>query len=314
MLFIDLFAGIGGMRLAFESKGGKCVFSSEWDKQAQETYLYNFGERPAGDITKIKEEEIPKHDVLLAGFPCQSFSIAGDRKGFEDVRGTLFFEVARILKSHRPSAFLLENVKGLLNHNKGETFQVIIRTLKELDYNVSWEVLNAIDYGVPQTRERIYIVGFDNRKIRNIDFSFPIETGPVIKVEDLLDRIVPELFYYDRFAMYEQLKKEMVKEGVIYQWRRKYVRENKSNACPTLTANMGIGGHNVPLVKIGNRIRKLTPLECLRFQGFPENYKLPEFLSNACLYKQIGNSVVVPIIKRIAEEIVNKLKHDKIYY
>jgi DNA (cytosine-5)-methyltransferase 1 len=306
--FIDLFAGIGGMRLALEANGGKCVFSSEWDKNAQKTYFENFGEVPHGDIAQIKEVDIPKHDILVAGFPCQAFSIAGARKGFEDSRGTLFFEVARILKSHRPSVFLLENVKGLVSHNKGETFQVIVRTLKELDYNVFWRVLNAVDYGVPQNRERIYIVGFDKRKFKNIDFNFPLGTGPKIKVEDLLDRNVSEQFYYDKFAMYEQLKKEMVKEGVMYQWRRKYVRENKSNVCPTLTANMGTGGHNVPLVKIGDRIRKLTPKECLRFQGFPPNYKLPEYLSNPCLYRQIGNSVVVPVIQRIAEKIVNKLE------
>lgn len=310
--FIDLFAGIGGMRLGFEASGGRCVFSSEWDENAQKTYFANFGEVPHGDITKIKEVDIPKHDVLIAGFPCQAFSIAGERRGFEDSRGTLFFDVARIIKFHKPGAFLLENVKGLLNHDNGKTFEVIIGTLNELGYETSWKVLNTMDHGnVPQTRERIYIVGFNKRKFKKIDFDFPLKKELKTKVTDLLDRKVPEMFYYDKYPIYKQLKKEMANEGVVYQWRRKYVRENKSNVCPTLTANMGTGGHNVPLVKVADRIRKLTPKECSRFQGFPENYYLPKFLSNSHLYKQFGNSVSVPVIERIAKEIVKEFEKQK---
>lgn len=313
LTFIDLFAGIGGMRLGFESVGGKCVFSSEWDENAKKTYFANFGEVPFGDITKIKEKDIPKHDVLLAGFPCQAFSIAGERRGFEDSRGTLFFDVARIIKFHRPSSFLLENVKGLINHDDGKTLEVILGTLKELGYHTSWKVLNTMDHGnVPQTRERIYIVGFDSKKFKKIEFNFPEKIELKSKVTDLLDSKVSEVFYYDKYPIYKQLKKEMINEGVVYQWRRKYVRENKSNVCPTLTANMGTGGHNVPLVKISGRIRKLTPKECSRFQGFPENYYLPTFLSNSHLYKQFGNSVSVPVISRIAKEISKQISSAKV--
>ncbi len=311
--FIDLFAGIGGMRLGFEAGGGKCVFSSEWDANAQKTYFTNFGEIPHGDITKIPESDIPKHDILLAGFPCQAFSIAGERKGFEDSRGTLFFDVARIIKFHRPGAFLLENVKGLLNHENGETFEVILDTLNGLGYEVSWKVLNTMDHGnIPQTRERIYIVGFNKKKFKKLNFGFPQSKELTTKVIDLLDTVVPEAYYYDKYPMYKQLRKEMINEGVVYQWRRKYVRENKSNVCPTLTANMGTGGHNVPLIRLDDRIRKLTPKECSRLQGFPEGYYLPKFLSNSHLYKQFGNSVSVPVIERLAKAIAKEMtRHEQ---
>lgn len=311
--FIDLFAGVGGLRTGFDQNGGECVFSSEWDKYAQMTYFANFGEVPHGDITKVALADIPKHDILLAGFPCQAFSIAGERKGFEDTRGTLFFDVARILESKKPSAFLLENVKGLMSHEKGKTFQVILETLKELNYEVFHNVMNTMDYAnVPQTRERLYIVGFLKSKVKKVDFDFPKKKKLTKTIADVLEHgKQDDYFYYNRFDIYESLKKEMKKMDTVYQWRRVYVRENKSNVCPTLTANMGTGGHNVPLVKDAFGIRKLTPRECARFQGFPETFHIPGFLANSHLYKQFGNSVSVPVIKLIAEKMVETLESNK---
>ena len=306
--FIDLFAGIGGIRLAFESVGGKCVFSSEWDKYAQKTYQANFGEIPAGDITKIDEKDIPKFDILCAGFPCQPFSIAGKRKGFEDTRGTLFFDIARIVKYHKPKVVFLENVKNLLTHNKGETFKVIKETLEELGYVVYYKVLNAKDFGVPQNRERIYIVCFNNN-FNNGNFEFPEKNSKlniIYNIREILFDMVDDKYYYSKFNLYNKIK-DFVKFGKIYQWRRIYLRENKNNLCPTLTANMGTGGHNVPIIRDLKDIRKLTPKECFKFQGFPDNYILPSDLSDSHLYKQIGNSVVVPIIEKIAINITKLL-------
>ncbi len=312
--FIDLFAGIGGLRTGFEFNGGECVFSSEWDKYAQQTYFCNYGEFPNGDITKVALNEIPKHDVLLAGFPCQAFSVAGERKGFEDTRGTLFFDVARILESKNPSSFLLENVKGLLNHDGGQTFRVIIETLEQLNYEVHYKVLNTMDYGnTPQTRERLYIVGFHKSKVKVRGFEFPIKKKLTKTISDVLDHAKQDdYFYYNRFDIYPTLKKEILKKDTVYQWRRVYTRENKSNVCPTLTANMGTGGHNVPLIKDDYGIRKLTPRECARFQGFPENFYIPAFMANSHLYKQFGNSVSVPVVKAISACIVEVLEKNKV--
>lgn len=312
--FIDLFAGIGGIRSGFEALGGKCVFSSEWDRYAKITYFCNFGEIPHGDITKVSLNEIPKHDVLLAGFPCQAFSVAGERKGFEDTRGTLFFDVARILKDKKPSSFLLENVKGLINHDKGKTFRVILETLRELNYEVFYSVLNTMDYGnIPQTRERLYIVGFHKGKIRDVNFTFPEKRKLTKTVKDILENSKQdEYFYYNRFEIYKNLKKEVVSTETVYQWRRVYVRENKSQVCPTLTANMGTGGHNVPLIKDEFGIRKLTPRECARFQGFPDSFYIPSFLARSHMYKQFGNSVSVPVIKEIAKKMIEVLERNKL--
>ena len=296
--FIDLFAGIGGMRLGFEKQKAKCVFSSEIDSKAKITYKLNFKEEPYGDIKKI--QDIPDHDILLAGFPCQPFSFAGYKKGLQDERGTLFFEIVRILKSKKPKSFLLENVKGLTSLNEGRVLQEMIKTLEHIGYNVFYKIMNTKDYGnLPQNRERIYIVGF----LDNANFKFPNPIELEKSIKDILFKDKQSLdFYYDRFPIHEQLKKEITKQDTMYQWRRKYVRENKSKACPTLTANMGTGGHNVPLIKDNFGIRKLTPRECARFQGFPDSYKLPN-IANSHLYKQIGNSVSVPVIERIAKEM-----------
>ena len=299
---IDLFAGIGGIRLGFSNafkENIEFVFSSEIDKYAQQTYSANFGETPHGDITKINEKDIPSHDILLAGFPCQAFSIAGKRLGFEDTRGTLFFEVARIIKYHKPKIVFLENVKGFVNHDNGNTFKVVKETLQDLGYKVYAKVLNAKDFGIPQNRERIYIVAFLN----DIEFEFPKPLNIDISIKSKLENDISEKYYYNNKPLFEKIKNDVVDENSIYQWRRQYVRENKSGVCPTLTANMGTGGHNVPIIKDKKGIRKLTPRECANFQGFPNNFILPNLVDSQ-LYKQCGNSVVVGVIEKIAAEII----------
>lgn len=310
--FIDLFAGIGGFRLACQNNGGKCVFSSEWDLDAKKTYFHNFGEYPFGDITsqKVKDCIPEKFDLLCAGFPCQAFSIAGYRRGFEDTRGTLFFDVASILRTHRPKGFILENVKNLVSHDNGKTFEVIYNTLKELGYEVFSKVFNTMDYAnIPQNRERIIIVGLDPNQVSNYaKFAFPSKRKLTKSISDCIDYSEKEesLFYRESSPYFSQLKENMTNKETIYQWRRQYVRENKSNVCPTLTANMGTGGHNVPLIITDFGYRKLTPKECLNFQGFPEKYEFPP-IAKSKQYKQAGNSVTVPLIERIVKNIIEVL-------
>ena len=302
---IDLFAGIGGIRLGFANafkENIEFVFSSEIDKYAQQTYKANFDGDVAGDITKIDEKDIPSHDILLAGFPCQAFSIAGKRLGFEDTRGTLFFEVARIIKYHKPKILFLENVKGFVNHDNGNTFRVVKETLEEMGYKVFTKVLNAKNFGVPQNRERIYIVGF----LDDIEFEFPEALCTEVSIKSKLQKDVLEKYYYNGKPLFERIKDDVVNENSIYQWRRQYVRENKSGVCPTLTANMGTGGHNVPIVRDKKGIRKLTPRECANFQGFPDTFILPNLVDSQ-LYKQCGNSVVVEVINKIAEKILKRI-------
>ena len=313
--FIDLFAGIGGFRLAMETVGGRCVFSSEWDNDARRTYYHNFGDLPHGDITKeTTKASIPKHfDVLCAGFPCQAFSVAGYQRGFDDTRGTLFFDVAEIAKVHKPKVLLLENVKNLQSHDKGRTFDIIRRTLNELGYTVYSKVLNAMEYAnVPQNRERIFIVAIDPSQLPNhADFAFPDKIELVSTIHDCIDEgTATDNLYYtaERMKHYEVLKDDITSRNTLYQWRRKYVRENKKNVCPTLTANMGTGGHNVPLMLTDKGIRKLSPKECLNFQGFPHEFQFPNDLSMAAKYKQAGNSVVVPLVTRICQSIASLLK------
>lgn len=308
--FIDLFAGIGGFRLALQRLGGKCVFSSEINPKAQETYLHNYGEKPYGDITKEEvKNAIPQDfDVLCAGFPCQAFSIAGYQKGFDDARGTLFFDIAEIVQKHKPRVVFLENVKNLESHDKGKTFEVICNTLKSLGYTIYHKVLNACEFGnVPQNRERIMIVAFNNDKVTNYsDFKFP-EPIPLVKtIHDCIEEGKKEEKYYYREGQtyYTRLLKDVLKTDSIYQWRRVYCRENKSHLCPTLTANMGGGGHNVPIILTKEGIRKLTPKECLNFMGYPKEFEFPETISNSAKYMQAGNSVVIPVIQRVAEEII----------
>jgi len=311
MKFIDLFAGIGGIKIAFEENGFKCVFSNDFDQYCKITYDYNFSEllNPQkemclGDIAKISSNIIPNFDILAGGFPCQPFSVAGYRQGFDDEkgRGNVFFEIIRILKDKKPKTFLLENVKNLKSHDKGNTIKVIYEELEKLGYFVTDKVMNAMEYGnIPQNRERIYIVGFLD-KSAFINFNFPNKIPLTKTIHDCLENKVDDKYYYNGKPLYERIKNDVVKRDTIYQWRRQYVRENKSNVCPTLTANMGMGGHNVPIVLDDKGIRKLTPRECANFQGFPKNYKLPN-IADSQLYKQFGNSVAIPVVSRIVKNI-----------
>jgi DNA (cytosine-5)-methyltransferase 1 len=300
MTFADLFAGIGGIRIAFERAGFQCVFANDIDAKCKMVYDLNFGdEMVLGDIADISANQIPDFDVLTAGFPCQPFSIAGHRKGFEDERSNTFFEVVRILKEKRPRAFLLENVGNLKSHDNENTINVIYKELSKLNYYFVDQIMNAMEYGnIPQNRERIYIVGFrDEDDFRR--FGFPRKIWLNRKVSDFLEKEVPEKYYYNGKPLFEKLKDFVVKKGMVYQWRMVYGRENKNNVCPTLTANMGEGGHNVPIILDDKGIRKLTPRECANLQGFPNTFKFPD-VSDYSLYKMIGNSVVVSVVERIA--------------
>ncbi len=303
---IDLFAGVGGIRIGFENAGFKTVFANDFEIKCKETYDLNFKDSKlvVEDIRKIGIDDLPEFDFLLGGFPCQAFSIAGYRQGFKDKkdRGNLFFDVARIIENRKPEGFLLENVKNLKSHDGGKTFRIIEETLKSLGYHLKAKVLNSMEYGnIPQNRERIYIVGFKNKDYSD-RFEFPNPIKLTKKITDLLEKNVSEKYYYNDKPLFAKLKDFVKDEGKVYQWRRQYVRENKKGVCPTLTANMGMGGHNVPIIKDKKGIRKLTPLECARIQGFPDNYKLPK-ISDSALYKQFGNSVSVPVIEAVASKM-----------
>ena len=302
---LDLFAGIGGIRLGFEKAGFETVFANDFEKACEKTYNLNFEttKLTIEDIRKIGIDDLPEFDFLLGGFPCQSFSIAGYRKGFNDKdRGNLFFDIVRILENRKPSGFLLENVKNLKGHDNGKTFKIIEKTLKDLGYHIKTKILNSMEYGnVPQNRERIYIVGFKNKQY--IDrFEFPEKIKLRLKITDILENKVDEKYYYNGKPLYKKIKNDIKKQGKVYQWRRKYVRENKKGVCPTLTANMGTGGHNVPIIKDRKGIRKLTPRECASLQGFSKDYKIPK-LADSALYKQFGNSVTVTVIEAIGKQM-----------
>jgi DNA (cytosine-5)-methyltransferase 1 len=287
--------------------GFEILWANEIDKNAVITYKENFNHTIYHkDIRDINIAEIPKVDVLTAGFPCQAFSIAGYQKGFCDDRGNVFFEILNFIDELKPEVLFLENVKNLKSHDKGNTFKIIKESLIQRGYYLKDSILNSCDYGVPQNRERIYIVGFKDKKVCD-NFSFPEPIKLDLGIRDLIDSKVDDYYYYDKSKYYDILKQEMTNKETIYQWRRVYVRENKSNLCPTLTANMGTGGHNVPLILDDKDIRKLTPRECARFQGFPEDYKFPN-IAKSHLYKQIGNSVSVPVISAIAREIKKALE------
>jgi len=308
---LDLFAGVGGIRIGFENAGFKTVFANDFDQNCKDTYDLNFKKSKliVEDIRKIGVDDLPEFDFLLGGFPCQAFSIAGYRKGFDDEkdRGNLFFDIARILEARNPAGFLLENVKNLKGHDGGKTFKIIIQTLENLGYHVKSKVLNTMEYGnIPQNRERIYIAGFKNKNYTD-KFKFPEPQKLEVKVADLLGKDVPEKYYYNGKPLYEKLKGFVKEDGKVYQWRRQYVRENKKGVCPTLTANMGMGGHNVPIIKDKKGIRKLTPLECFRLQGFPKTFILPKNLSDSALYKQAGNSVTVTVLEAVAKEMMKTM-------
>ena len=310
MRAIDLFAGVGGVRLGFEKAGFTTVFANDFEPACKETYDLNSKEASLTvmDINKLRISDLPKFDILLGGFPCQAFSIAGHRKGFNDDkgRGELFFKVAEIIAERKPKAVFLENVKNLKTHDKGKTFAVIKKTLEDLGYYVKFEILNSMTHGnVPQNRERIFIVGFLDKKSYN-QFKFPEEVDLTINFKQLLETSVDEKYYYNGKTLYSKLELDVNNKSKVYQWRRRYVRENKSGVVPTLTANMGTGGHNVPIILDDKGIRKLTPRECFSMQGFPKTFKLPQ-LADSKLYQQAGNSVTVPVVERIAQELKKAL-------
>ena len=302
----SLYAGVGGICLGFKQAGYEISWSNEWDKNACITYRNNFKHNLIeGDIWKINEKLLQKVDVIIAGFPCQSFSVAGYRKGFKDERGTHFFRIIDFIDYHEPKAIFLENVKNLKGHDKGNTFKTIKKSLNKRGYVVYYKIINTKELTeIPQNRERIFIVCFKKNLLNKLEFNFPENKNNPKPIADYLDKnnIDPTLVYSQKFKHFDKLKNEIKSEKTLYQWRRQYVRENKNNLCPTLTANMGTGGHNVPLILQNEIIRKLSPRECFRFQGFPEDFKLPK-IAKSHLYKQAGNSVSVPVIKKIADEI-----------
>lgn len=308
----SFFAGVGGIDVGFEQTGFfETVYANEIDEYPAKTFEENFKIKvDCRDIRLVKASELPEFDVLLAGFPCQAFSVAGLRKGFQDEkgRGTLFFELIRIIEEKQPSIIFLENVKNLVGHDNGNTFSVILEQLEQLGYKVKYAILNAMEYGnIPQNRERIYIVAFKDIDLYRY-FDFPKPQKLTTKLTEIIDykNKKEEKYYYRegkyKGDIYEQLVAAMDDANAIYQWRRKYVRKNKSGVVPTLTANQGEGGHNVCIVKTVHGIRKMTPHECFNTQGFPKKFKLP-VMSDARLYKQAGNSVCVSVINRIAEKI-----------
>lgn len=312
--FIDLFAGIGGMRLAFESTDARCVYSNEWNKYSQQTYYANFGVQPDGDITKIPADNIPNHDILVAGFPCQPFSIAGVSKknslgratGFEDkTQGTLFFDVCRILKAKRPKAFMLENVKNLCSHDKGRTFMIIQEALEELNYKIFYKIVDGQGY-VPQHRERIVIVGFDMMRYNNdIDFAFNLK--PIDKPLKLKDILEPEVD--SKYTLSDKLWTYLQNYAVKHKQAGNgfgFGIAPLDGVTRTMSARYYKDGSEILIEQDGKNPRRLTPRECARLQGFPDSFKIP--VSDTQAYKQFGNSVVVPLMSEIAKLIVAKLE------
>lgn len=310
--FIDLFAGIGGIRLAYQNNGGKCVFSSEWDKFSKQTYEANFGEVPFGDITQISEKEIPDHDILLGGFPCQPFSIAGVSKkaslgrqhGFLDkTQGTLFFDIARIIKHKKPKAFMLENVKNLVSHDKKKTFKIITETLIELGYSLHYKILDGQNY-VPQHRERIVIVGFKKSIFKGKEtFEFPAPTNKSFAIKDILQRNVdPKYTLSDKLWNYlQEYKKKHKAKGNGFG----FGLTDLNGISRTMSARYYKDGSEILIPQKGKNPRRLTPRECARLQGFPDNFIIP--VSDNQAYKQFGNSVVSPLFQAVAENIVKEL-------
>lgn len=297
--FIDLFAGIGGTRLGYESVGGECVFTSEWDPSAQKTYEANFGEVPAGDITKIDTKDIPDFDVLLGGFPCQPFSSIGQRKGFEHkTQGTLFYDVARIIKDKRPKAFMLENVQGLLTHDKGRTLSTILEVLSDLDYDVQYKLINAAHFGVPQMRKRVYIVGID-RHLKGIDAStFTFPEGDDENLADIGDYLESDV---EGYSISEKLQKNYLFK--LNDGRPKILTKDSKGPAKTLVASY----HKIQrltgtFVKDGpTGLRLFTENECKALMGFPKDFKVP--VSRTQMYHQFGNSIVVPVVAAIAGQL-----------
>lgn len=310
----SLFAGIGGIDYGFEFAGIQPVWANEIDKYCAVTFTANHKNIKliVDDICNIKGKDIPKVDILAGGFPCQPFSIAGYRKGFEDDRGNMFFQIMRLVdemtdNKNKPRIVFLENVKNLKTHDKGHTFDVIKEKLEERGYYVTEKVLNTCEYGnLPQNRERIFIVGFNNKKDYD-SFKWPNKIALIKTIDKVVDwdaEVNKKYLYGSEKKCYDLLKENITEKNTIYQYRRVYVRANKGGVCPTLTANMGMGGHNVPLI-INNqdKIRKLLPIECLKLQGFPDDFIIPSELCDSRVYKQAGNAVSVNVVKRVVSNI-----------
>jgi len=300
--FIDLFAGIGGIRLGFESVGGRCVFSSEWDGQARKTYSANFGEAPAGDITQIDASDIPDFDILLGGFPCQPFSIMGDKEGFDhETQGTLFFDIERILKAKRPSAFMLENVRNLTAHDKGNTFKVILEHLNNLGYHVYSKVLNALDFGVPQKRERIIICGF----LDDVDFSFP-RPLPLSKRLSLEEILEPDEKLDSNLWVNETIRNKRIAKMKLELNRPYITHENMAGSITPHPYSCALrAGASANYILINNE-RRPSSRELLRLQGFPDTFEI--VVPYSSIRKQTGNSVAIPVIKSVAHEMISALK------
>ena len=307
--FIDLFCGIGGFRIAFEKFRCKCVYSSDIDIYACKTYERNFNEYPYSDIKKVNPVEIPDFDVLCGGFPCQPFSIAGKRLGFNDTRGTLFFDIVRIIKAKRPKAFLLENVKGIVNHDKGKTIKVIEEVLSKLGYTYEWKILNAKNYGVPQNRERWYCVGFKRGVVsKDFRFQWPSESRRKSSLKDIIGNCHDESYLVSSTCK-KNIKQGLVRKHIVphkttlaYEIRASRCQFANEGVSPCLTAKMGTGGNNVPVIV--SQGRRLTERECLSIMGFPKAFKIDR---GHQAYKQIGNSVAVPVVAKIAGEMIKVL-------
>lgn len=313
--FIDLFSGIGGTRIGFERAGGICVFSSENNKFCQLTYEENFGEIPEGDIKNIASDNIPDHDILVAGFPCQPFSIAGvskkislgEKHGFEEKnQGNLFFEIARILQSKKPRAFLLENVKNLKSHNNGMTFRIILNTLEELGYIIFHKILDG-KYYTPQHRERIFIAGFRKDYFPEINFEFPESYKPLLKIDDILEKNPDQKYTIsDHLWLYlKDYAEKHKKRGNGFSYG--LVDPEKDTITRTLSARYYKDGSEILIKQNGKNPRRLTPRECARLMGFPDSFKIP--VSDTQAYKQFGNSVVVPLVEAIAKKMINSINN-----
>lgn len=318
---VDLFAGTGAFTLAFQETGKvDVVFANDMMAPSKTIYDANFSHKlTLKDLNEVPVEEIPSHDILTGGFPCQPFSVAGRQEGFEDARANVFWKILEILDMHRPRCIVLENVKNLVGHDDGNTFKTICTELERRGYKLCHKVLNTAKLtGVPQHRERIYIVGWlednenkgedENKHEKFLDFP----EIPKKSIQEFLENAdtVPDKYYYkEGSSCWPLLEPEVKQKDTVYQYRRVYVRENKSKECPTLTANMGGGGHNVPIVMDNRGIRKLTPRECFRFQGFPDSFTYPSSLSDTALYKLAGNAVSVPVVRLIANRVIQRMNY-----
>lgn len=311
--FIDLFAGLGGFRLALESLGANCVYSNEWDKPVQKVYADNFGEVPEGDITKIDENSVPEHDILCAGFPCQAFSISGKQQGFDDSRGTLFFDVARIVRAKKPKIIFMENVKNFATHDNGRTLEIVQSTMESLGYTFYQKVLNAVDFGMPQKRERIYMVCFRN-DTKGIDFKYPKPFKLERHVEDFLidEEDVAKELYVDRPDTYfngvedNKYSNKSIRLGIVNKGGQGERIYSTKGIAITLSAYGGGAFSKTGGYLVNGKTRKLHPRECARIMGYPDTYKIAG--SNNQAYKQFGNSVVIDVLQLIAQEIGKTLR------